>query len=89
MAKAITRPCTVALLDRAAFTTPWGVPQSSSCRAASAIGAGIAASLATFHEWSPLRTNTWRTSPRTGSPPPRGGSSGRARTQTSRIEAVS
>src|SRR3989454_633595 len=35
MAKAITRPCTVALLARAAFTTPWGVTQSSSCRRSS------------------------------------------------------
>ena len=46
--KAITRPCRVALLARAALTTPCGVAQSCSWRSASVIGAGIAAFSATF-----------------------------------------
>src|SRR5438034_1399878 len=88
-AKASVRPCTVALLALAAFTTPWGVAHSSSCRAASVIGAGMAASFTTFQARSPATTKTWRCSPRTGwTPPPRGGSSPCVRTQTSRSDAV-
>ena len=88
-ANVIARPWTVALLASAA-RSPVRRVHSCICRSASAMGAGTGASATTFHARSPLSTNSWRCSPRTGcTPPPRGGFSPCVRTMSSRSEAVS
>jgi hypothetical protein len=87
--KVIARPWIEPLPAMAAWMTPCGVDQSWNWRSASASGAEVTVSPATFHAWSPLTRATAVCSPRTYGPPPLGGSSVRVRTMTSRSEAVS